>query len=175
MTTAGEADLPALLSLNPAVGEEELRRRLAEGLTGTLVWDGAELIFTRWSADADHFLPYLGLTFRLHPGDQHRHGSFTRADRRDRGLHRNFAAWGLHETRDCGRLRSIGLIATWHEPPRRSVLRAGWRRVGTIGFWRFGPLRRYVASGDVRLGPDRSFSVEPGSPRGAPGEPASSV
>ncbi len=159
LTAAGESDLARMAALNPAVDERELRRRLAEGLSGTLVWEGDELVHVRWAALVDHYLPYLGLTFRLRPGDQHRMSSFTRPDRRDRGLHKALVAWGVHDSRARGVLRSIGLIATWNEPPRRSVLRAGWRPVGAIGFWRLGPFRRYVASGAVQLGPGRSFSI----------------
>jgi len=164
LTAIGEGDVARLAAMNPAVGVAELRRRLAEGLTGTIVWEGQEPVHVRWDAVVDHFLPYLGLTFRLRAGDHHRLGAFTRTDRRDRGLHKRLVAWTLHASRERGHRRSIALVASWNEPARRSVLRTGWRQVGTIGFWRLGPLRRYVVSGAARLGSDRSVSVDPAAP-----------
>lgn len=164
LTAIGEGDVDLLVAMNPALARAELLRRLAEGVSGTIVWEGDEPVHVRWEAKVDHRLPYLGLIFRLHPGDLHRQGSYTRPDRRDRGLHQRLVAWSLHAARDQGLRRSLGLVASWNVPARRSVLRTGWRKVGTIGVWRLAPFRRYVATGAVRLGPGRSFSVDPEAP-----------
>lgn len=150
----GRDDVEGALAMNPITSRAEIERRLADGQEGRLVASGDELVYVRWDAFADHYLPFLGCVFRLLPGDHHPGAAYTVAGWRGRGVHGALLAWAMHEARARGCRRSLGLVASWNQPARRAVVAAGWRGpVGTIGSavaWPPGR-RRFVATGAVRL------------------------
>jgi GNAT superfamily N-acetyltransferase len=157
-----EGNLELAAALHPAAGRDEMRRRLADGHVGTLVRDGDDPIHVSWDFYGVHRLPFLGLTLEMVREDHHRGGSHTRHDRRGRGLHAALIAASVAEARRRGARRSLGFVASWNEPARRAVVRAGWRGpVGAVWCWRFGPLRRYSASGAARLLPGRRLGLDP--------------
>ena len=58
----------------------------------------------------------------------------------------------LRDAKECGRTRSISLVA-WRNTPalRVSRDRAGRAVVGSVGYWSTGLTRKYFLGGGVRL------------------------
>lgn len=162
-----EADFAAIERLDPALTAAEIRRRWAEGQEGHVWWLEGTPAHSYWITRQPVQLPYLGRTFRPVPGDVFVVDAFTRADLRGRGLDRLSGLDYLHRERAAGLRRSVALVATWNAPAHRvSRDRMGYEPVGSIGFHRALLVRRYFATGLVRLETDRGFSVLPVLPSG---------
>ena len=164
----GEADIPALERMDPALARATIHRRLAEGQEGYLWWLDGTAAHSYWIAREPVHLPYLARTFRPAPGDVFVVDAFTRADLRGKGLDRLSGLDYLHRMRTAGLRRSVALIAWWNAPAHRvSRDRMGYVAVGSIGFDHLLVARRYFATGLVRLDADRGFSLLP-LPGGGP-------
>ncbi len=160
-TTLAEADLTRVRTIDPALSEATVDRWHDEGRECTLGWLGDALAYVRWDATASPYLPFLGRTLRLLDGDSHSAHAFTHPAFRRRGLHAAGHLRALQLARRRGYTRSISLAAWWNTPALDVAERAARRkRAGTIGFWNLGPLRRYDASGAVRLAGSTEFYVE---------------
>jgi hypothetical protein len=167
-TRLAEPDVPRLHATDPGLGLVEIRRRLAEGQECHLWWLGDSIVHYRWEATRSAYLPYLGLTLRLLPGDVCSTWSFTHPAFRRRGLLAATSPAQLHRIRAGGARRSIAIVAWWHTASLR-VTRDGAGRtiVGAVGCWQLGPWRRHVAEGAVRFDGPGVFHVARDSPEPA--------
>jgi hypothetical protein len=153
--TLGPADLTALRDLDPAVSVDEIRRRWREGQRAEGGWDGDRLVYVRWESRAPTYLPYLGCRLCPRPTDLLVVDEFTHPAARGRGLSTVSSLRSLHAARDAGCRRSVALVAWWNRPALRVTRdQMGRHLVGTVGCWTLGPLRRYFATGEVRLDAD---------------------
>jgi hypothetical protein len=147
-----EADLPAILALSPALTEREIRRLWAEGQECLTCWIDGELVFYCWNTAGPAYLPYLHRTFVPRSGDLLLSQIYTHPAYRTRGLLSASSPHFVPRARERGARRTVGLVAWWNRIPLH-VARDKYRYtvVGTIGYWRLGPWRRYFSTGLVRL------------------------
>jgi hypothetical protein len=145
-----------LIRSAPFMGERaEIQRRLDEGQECWVAWVDGQPAHWRWETSKPVFLRYLGKSLRLQSGDLGVVDVYTAPRFRGRGLHTEGTFLALERARTRGLTRLIGLVAWWNDPARRVVeVKTGRRLVGSVGYWRLGPTRRYFARGRVRLEPD---------------------
>ena len=164
-TTLTETDAPRLVAMNPTLGLAEVRRRLAEGQECHLCWSGNALAHYRWEATGPVYLPFLGLTLRLLPGDVCGSWSFTHPVFRGSGMHTATTLAALHRLRSRGLRRTLSLVAWWNDAALQVTRdRAGRNVVGAVARWQVGPWRRHVAEGAVRFDDAGTVHVVPDAP-----------
>jgi hypothetical protein len=149
-----EADLPALLALNPGLTLTEVRRRQGEGQRCLLGWSGNRPVHYRWDARQTTYLPYLGRPFRLLAGDWFVEEVFTDPAFRERGITWASVVLTLSRAHQDGATRFLSLVPWWNRPSLRAAEKTGMEVVGRIGFWTVGFSRRYFSSGAVRFDRD---------------------
>jgi hypothetical protein len=159
-STLTEADVPSLTAVDPGLDIAEIRRRLDEGQACHLYWIGESLAHYRWEATRLAYLPYLGLTLRLLPGDMCSTWTFTAPAFRGAGLMTVTSPASLHRMHAQGARRAVSVVAWWNTPSMRVTRQtAGRAVVGAVGCWRIGRWRRYFAEGAVRLDGHRAFHI----------------
>lgn len=152
-----EADIPRLRTLNPALAEAEVRRRLREGQDCLLCWFGDTLVHYTWRAVTPVYLPYLRKTIHPLEGDVFVVESFTHPAFRRRGIH----AWSINRTareaRDSGFRRRLSMVPWWNIPSLRALSKNGCTVVGRVGYWSTGLGCHHFATGDVCLNHEGMF------------------
>lgn len=147
----GEAEVPLVVALNPALDPAGVRRALAAGEDWWLARLDGEPVHFRAYAAGRVPLPYLGRALRLEAGDVLLGGAYTAAGRRRRGILAAAARWSQGHVRARGHRRMVALVATWNEAPRRVAERTGFAEIGRVARWRLGPWRRWSTAGEVRF------------------------
>jgi hypothetical protein len=151
-TMLTDPDVPRLVAMDRTLTLSEIRRRLAEGQECHLCWSGDALAHYRWEATGAVYLPFLGLTLRLLPGDVCATWVFTDSAFRGSGVHTATTLTALHRLRSRGLHRTLSVVAWWNDAALRvSRDRASRDVVGTVSRWQVGPWRRHVAEGAVRF------------------------
>ncbi len=144
-------DIPRVQTLNPALGEAEIRRRLREGQDCLLCWLGDSLVHCTWYTTKPAYLSYLGKTFQPLQGDMFVVETFTHPAFRRRGIHTRSINQGAREARDSGLSRRLSMVPWWNAPSLRALDKNGCTLVGRVGYCNAGVRRLYFASGDVDL------------------------
>jgi RimJ/RimL family protein N-acetyltransferase len=158
-TPLGDADWPALAELDPTMTREEVARRRGEGQECVLGWWNDELVHHRWTSTMPVYLPYLGRVLRPLPGDQIVVGVYTSP--RYRGHHVTSVV--MHEdmrrAHARGLRRLVWLAAWWNARSLKIAEQVASRVVGTVEYWAVGRLRRYAATGGVRIERDGAVVI----------------
>jgi GNAT superfamily N-acetyltransferase len=150
----GEAELPAFAAGCPELTVGEVRRRWAAGLECLVLWRGPAIAAYRWDVTAAVgalYLPYLGTTARLAPGDVLAYDPRTLPASRRPHLGAELVATAVERARTRGDRRYVSLIAAWNHASLRWAEHLGWERVGSVGYRRVGLRRRYFATGAMAL------------------------
>ncbi len=165
-TPLTEAELDHILAMNRALSETEIRRRWKEGQECLLCWSDESLVHYRWDATASTYLPYLGKTLRLLPGDTHATDVFTHPLFRGRGIQTASSVLALHRAKELGFSRFITMPAWWNAPSLRVNLeKTGRRVVGTVGCWNLGVRSYHFTTGDVWFDQSGSICLPPAAPQ----------
>lgn len=123
--------------------------RLEEGHVCFLGWSGGKPVHVRWIFNKSVFLPYLGRSIALGPGEAYSDESFTRPEFRRRGLTHQAFQILMRRLPGLGYRRLIALVVPWNEATRKILETNGIRRVGTCGYEWKGCSRSFFASGSV--------------------------
>ncbi|MBI4525201.1 MAG: hypothetical protein HY695_15465 [Deltaproteobacteria bacterium] len=148
-TLLTESVLPQALSINPALTEHEIRRRWSEGQNCHLCWIEGQIAHYRWDTSRPAYLPYLGKTFDVHEGDLLITEAYTHGKFRNLGIHTISSLLAMHQAKNTGFTRVIGLAACWNSPALRAMRKAGRQSVGTVGYWHVIGTRYYFATGSA--------------------------
>lgn len=164
-TVLDEAGLPAFTAECRELTAREVRQRWASGLDCLVLWRGSAMVAYRWdvpSAVGALYLPYLGRTLRLGPGEALTYETRTVPASRRLRLGAMLVAAAMDRARQRGDRRYVGFVASWNRASVQWAEGLGWERVGTVGWERAGLRRRYFATGamsivgdEVRFPPSR--------------------
>jgi GNAT superfamily N-acetyltransferase len=123
---------------------------LEEGHACFLGWVGGKPAHVRWIFVKSVFLPYLGRSIALGPGEAYSDESYTRPEFRRRGLARQAIRLLARRLPDLGFRRLIALVVPWNAATARALEENGIRRVGECGYGWKGWTRLFFTSGSVR-------------------------
>lgn len=125
------------------------RERFARGERCLAARSDGAIVSARWIASGEAVLEYLGRRLRLAPDEAFVHAAYTSPAFRGRGI----AAACIHEyarrLRAEGHRRVLAAVGPENVPAIRSQARAGYRRMGTIGWVGVGPWRRHFLRADA--------------------------
>lgn len=147
-------DTSCLSSLNPALSEDEIRRRLAEGQECELAFVGEDLVHYIWRTTKPVYLPYLRRTYLPSPGEIFVMEVFTPPAFRRHGIYIQSIARTGARARQSGLRRQSSHVAWWNTPVLHTANKTGAQVVGTVGYWNLGFHRHYFATGRVSLKDD---------------------
>jgi hypothetical protein len=137
--------------LNPALKAGEISRRRLEGQVCDLAFVGESLAHYRWTATSPVYLPYLGKSCVVEPGDLLVTELFTHPAFRRLGIHRQSVCRSVTMAQQSGSRRHLSLVAKWNVPVLSTADKTGAGIVGSVGYWNLGFFRSYFARGAVRL------------------------
>ena len=147
------SELPAYHAYHPGANLDELRGRLERGGCCFVMRHDGRIIHTCWIVKGTERIEYLDCEVRIGPDLGYAYEAFTVPEFRGRGV--AAARTRLMET-DLVAAGYRGIVATVHlDNPAalRFNFRAGYRVIGTVGFFRLGPWRRYFLRIDKTLRP----------------------
>jgi GNAT superfamily N-acetyltransferase len=171
-----EPGLPAFVAECPELTAREIRQRWAAGLECLVLWHEEAIAAYRWDATwaaGPLYLPYLGLTVRLAPGDSLVYDTFTRAASRRLRLGAELVNAAVARARGRGVRRCVGLVAAWNRASLGWAEHLGWEVLGTVGYRRVGFRRRYFATGGMAIAGDEVHFPPSGARGSAASQPAS--
>jgi hypothetical protein len=144
-------DISCLVSLNPALTEPEIRRRLAEGQECELAFVEGAPAYYIWRATTPVYLPYLGRTYLTSSGEIFVMECFTHPAFRRHGIHNQSMNRTIARGQELGLRRQTSHVAWWNSPVLRASDKSCAKVVGSVGYWNLGFHRRYFATGMVLL------------------------
>ena len=148
----GAGDGERILALYPRMTSQDLARRWGQGHTAEGGWVGQDLVHFRWSALGDHYpLPYLKAVLALSGREIAFSFIFTDPAYRGRGIAAASIGRGLAHARGLGCTRAITLVSPFNRASLSAFAKAGFRAVGTAGYWRTGVRTIPFARGAVTL------------------------
>jgi GNAT superfamily N-acetyltransferase len=156
----GPSEGPRFLALYPRITAEELSRRWGEGQTAEGAWLGGDLVHFRWDASGDQYpLPYLSAVLALSGRELAVSFTFTHPAHRGRGIAAASIVRALERARARGCTRAITLVSPFNGASLRAFDKAGFRAVGTAGYWQTGLRVIPFARGAVTLSAGNVFRV----------------
>lgn len=156
-----ESDIDLVTRLRPAAySRRVVADRLAQGHLCFLGRLGPEAVHIRWLYTRPVYLPYLGRTLDLRPGEVYSDEAYILSAYRGRNLYsRTLSLLGSRLT-DLGIRRLIVLSASWNRIIIARLEETGLKRVGECGVVRRVWGRRFYALGAAREQGRRAFSVD---------------
>jgi RimJ/RimL family protein N-acetyltransferase len=148
----GADDNERILALYPRMTPRDLARRWAQGQTAEGGWIGHHLVHFRWNAFGDQYpLPYLNAALALSGREVAFSFIFTDPAHRGRGIAAASIGRGLERARALGCTRAITLVSPFNRASMSSFRKAGFRAVGTAGYWQAGVRTIPFARGALTL------------------------
>ena len=137
-----ETDALGYTALRGYTTAAEVVARLRRGDRCFAAWSSGRLVSARWIARGETHVEYLGRTLRLRPDEVYLYETYTRPDHRGLGLSAAAGTRLLHALAAEGVACVVAGVMPESHAAVRAWQKAGYRRVGTIGYVRLGPLRR---------------------------------
>jgi hypothetical protein len=138
----GADELDAYLALEVPGSTDGPSDRLRRGDRCFVARDGGEIVSSRWIASRRAHVAYLGRWLDLEPDDTYLYETFTHPSRRGRSVS---AAAGTRLAAALaaeGRRRILAGVLRENHAGTRAYEKAGYRRIGCIGYVKLGPWRR---------------------------------
>ena len=126
-------DVDAYLDLRPQADAAEIQARLRDGQRCLVARSEGRIVHVRWSSTQSVWVDVLGCTFRLAPGYELGHGTFTHPDFRRYGLAGAVRAEMIRRLREEGITCSLAIVEPENIPSVRFNEKFGFRRIGVIG------------------------------------------
>ncbi len=162
LSLAEPADVDALARFRRGFYSAALvEHRLREGHLCFLAREGGRLVHVRWFFTGSVFLPYLGRTLVLAPGEVYSDEAFTSPRDRGRRVHSRAGILIRLRLREMGFLRYTNLVASWNASPLRTMARLGAAPVGECRRTGFPGRRRLSYSGGVREAGEGRIAILP--------------
>lgn len=136
------AELDALGALDAGPVTAEAGRRLERGDRCFVARDGLEIVSSRWVASGRAHIVYLDRSLDLAAGDAYVYETHTRPERRGEGVSAAAGTRLAHAMADEGYRRLVAAVLRENHRGTRAYQKAGYRRIGRIGYVRLGPWRR---------------------------------
>lgn len=138
-----ENEIGQYLSLRPDQTAEEIGRRLRTGHRCWVTRDHGRVVGAVWCVAGRAFIGPLGCEISLAPDEIYSYESFT--DPRHRGRHLPAARARLLRPmlKAEGFRRRLSVSDPYDPGAMRQARRSGFRPIGTVGYFRIGPWRRY--------------------------------
>jgi ribosomal protein S18 acetylase RimI-like enzyme len=143
-----EREAAAFASLGATAGPDVAAERLRRGERCFVARHEGRLVSVRWLTADNGPIAYLDRSVPLEPGEAFLYETFTHPDYRGRALSaaagtrlgRALAAEGVH--------RILAVVLPENKLGVRAYEKAGYRRIGTVGWLRIGRWRRHFLSRD---------------------------
>jgi len=154
----GAAD--RVVGIRPAFYNPKIvAQRLEQGHLCFLGWMGRTPVHVRWLFTGPVFLPYLGRTIDVRPGEAYSDESYTLRKFRQQGIaHQTIRSLGRFMA-ERGYHRFIALIASWNTITVRLMTSHGLKRVGECGYGLRWTSRPFYVLGSVREGEGKTIRV----------------
>ena len=122
--------------------DEDARARLERGDRCFVAREAGVIVASRWIAEGRAFVEYLGSWLDLEPGDVFVSEGHTVPALRGRGVFGAASARLAHALAEESHLRMLVGVLKENHAGKRACEKAGYRRVGSIGYVGLGPWRR---------------------------------
>jgi hypothetical protein len=159
-----EEDIPEYLHFRPDSSEEDVRERLAHGDLCFVAWNDGRIASASWFQFDKAQIPGLDREIPLEERQVYDYDSWTASDLRGHNVATVRDKEAFLRLREAGYRSVLGYVL----PENRSALgppaKLGFRRIGSAGFLRLGPLRvdfirqhEHDAEWKIRRAPDRGL------------------
>jgi len=125
-----------------SVHESLALRRLEKGDLCAGAWLDGEIISAGWLAFGRGRVAEIGRQLSLGPDEAYLYDSYTSESFRGHGVAGVRSVWSARYLRAAGYRWTLTCISPENRPAFGPPRKVGYRRLGTAGFVRFGPLRR---------------------------------
>jgi RimJ/RimL family protein N-acetyltransferase len=122
--------------------DQDARERLDRGDRCFVAWEAGTVVSSRWIAEGRAFVEYLATWIDLDPDEVYLSETFTVPALRGRGVSGAAGTRLAHALADEGCRRILAGVLKENHAGRRAYEKAGYRRVGRIGYIGLGPWRR---------------------------------
>lgn len=136
-----ETEIEEYCQFRPDAHSSEVRRRPEAGQWCFAARHQGRLVHTASAASQRTWIGYLNREIRLAPGEAYEYEAFTAADFRGQNISPARKVWMLRYLHDAGYRRAVALVVPENEPAFRPVEKAGYRRLGVMGYLKIGPWR----------------------------------
>lgn len=158
------SELPAHRAYHPDAYLDDLRRRIEQGDCCFVIRRDGRIIHSCWIVKGTAWIDYLDCKVLIAPDLGYAYEAFTAPEFRGRGV---AAARARLMEPDLAAEGFRGIVAALHTDNPEALrfnLNAGYRVIGTIGFFRLGPWKRHFLRLDQTLRPaadPRSITLLP--------------
>jgi hypothetical protein len=104
-------------------------------------WHAGEIVSATWWHPGEAWIEDLGRRFRLRAGEVYLYDAWTIPRLRGRNITPVRSGQTLRALGEQGFVRAIAFVLPENQPIHKAVKKVGWRRFGTAGFVRIGPVR----------------------------------
>ena len=122
--------------------DEDARARLERGDRCFVAREAGTIVSSRWIAEGRAFVEYLDSWLDLEPGEVFLSETYTVPALRGRGVSGAAGTRLAHALADEGCRRILAGVLMENHAGKRAYEKAGYRRVGSIGYVGLGPWRR---------------------------------
>ena len=123
--------------------DEDARARLEHGERCFVAWEAGVIVSSRWIAERRAFVEYLDMWLDLEPGEVFLSETFTVPALRGRGVSGAAGTRLAHALADEGCRRILAGVLQENHAGKRAYEKAGYVRVGRIGYVGLGRWRRH--------------------------------
>ena len=141
-----ETDLDLAFGFVDDADDERGRERLARGDRCFAARQAGTIVSSRWSAERRAHVAYLDLWLDLDPGDVYLSETFTDPARRGHGVSGAAGTRLAAALAAEGHRRILAGVLSENHAGTRAYEKAGYRRVGRLGYVGLGPWRRSIGS-----------------------------
>lgn len=138
----GDDELDRLVALGAGPDAVVLRRRLEQGDRCFVARESGAIVSARWVATRRAHIAYLDRSLELEPGDSYLYETFTHPERRGAGVSAAAGTRLALALAEEGRRRILAAVLRENGSGTRAYEKAGYRRIGRIGYVKLGPWRR---------------------------------
>jgi RimJ/RimL family protein N-acetyltransferase len=122
--------------------DQDARGRLDRGDRCFVAWEAGTVVSSRWIAEGRAFVEYLATWIDLDPDEVYLSETFTVPALRGRGVSGAAGTRLAQALADEGHRRILAGVLEENHAGKRAYEKAGYRRVGRIGYIGLGPWRR---------------------------------
>lgn len=137
-----ESEVDEYVGFFPRGNVSETRRRLEAGQLCFVARHRGRLVCANWATTKAAWIPYLGCTIQLAPGEVYTYELFTSPDFRGQNIAPAVKAHQLRQFRRAGYSRAVAVIVPENTASLRADGKVGYSPYGVMGCVRLGPWRR---------------------------------